>query len=320
MFALPKPIEWRLPWRCPTGLLRRGLPVTILLMGLTGLLSPLPVRAQPESAQSKPLLWRIGTDPVSYLFGTIHIADPRVLALPAVVETAFTNCSELRTEIPLDSAALSASIAGLRLPEGQTLKDLIPPRLYQRLSDFFEARDMDMAALSRMKPWVIAASMGALEAKEYAFDPPLDQQLHQRAVQAGMGVGGLETVAEQLAILDSMTLEEEIQLLEETLTLLQEETSYLEELILAYLAGQEEVLLAMAYTIGDSGEDPALQRYLTRLVDDRNTVMAHRIVGLLETRPEQRFFFAVGAGHMGGPHGILQQLRDQQIPVERAGP
>jgi len=224
----------------------------------------------------------------------------------------------LRTEIPLDAAALNAAIDGLMLPGDTTLEDLLPADLYQRLADFFEARDMSLDALSKMKPWVLAASMGALEAMEYAFDPPLDQELHERAVQAGMGVGGLETVAEQLAILDSMTLAEEIQLLEETLTMLKEETSYLEELILAYLAGKEEILLSMVYAFGDM-EDATVQRYITRLVDDRNAVMADRIIGLMEDSPDSRFFFAVGAAHLGGPNGLLQQLRDRQVAVERSG-
>jgi uncharacterized protein YbaP (TraB family) len=40
---------------------------------------------------------------------------------------------------------------------------------------------------------------------------------------------------------------------------------------------------------------------------------------LLEASPDSRFFFAVGAAHLGGPNGLLQQLRDRQVPVERSG-
>jgi len=271
---------------------------------------------QPDIAVSSPLLWRIGSEPASYLFGTIHVADPRVLELPAAVESAFAACDELRTEIPLDAAALQASIAGLFLADGKTLEDVLPAELYQRLADFLEERGMSIGVFSTMKPWVVAASLTALESKEYAFDPPLDQKLYERALQAEMGVGGLETVAEQLAILDSMTLQEEIRLLEETMNMLHEEQSYLEELITAYLQGEAEVLLEMVYTFGNP-DDEAVQQYITRLVDDRNTIMTERIVRLMQESPGQSFFFAVGAGHLGGRRGIVQQLRDQQIPVER---
>ena len=46
--------------------------------------------------------------------------------------------------------------------------------------------------------------------------------------------------------------------------------------------------------------------------------MTQRMVALMQESPGSRFFFAVGAGHLGGKRGIVQQLRDQQIQVERA--
>src|SRR5215472_8171208 len=64
----------------------------------------------------KPLLWRIeGTVP-SYLYGTIHIPDQRVLALPDVVTRAMNASDAVYTEVVLDQATLSAAAAAGQLP------------------------------------------------------------------------------------------------------------------------------------------------------------------------------------------------------------
>src|SRR5215471_8695107 len=57
----------------------------------------------------KPFLWRIEGPVPSYLYGTIHIPDQRVLAIPDVVKKAMAVSDAVYTEVPFDSNSLQAA-------------------------------------------------------------------------------------------------------------------------------------------------------------------------------------------------------------------
>ena len=62
-------------------------------MAIAAVLQVGAVAAQPEARFTKGLLWRVskeGTAP-SYVFGTIHVPDPRVLDLPDPVSMALAR-------------------------------------------------------------------------------------------------------------------------------------------------------------------------------------------------------------------------------------
>src|SRR5262245_54932687 len=81
--------------------------------------APTPVRPT-----DKPFLWRIEGTPPSYLYGTIHVPDRRVVELPEVVLKAIDASNALYTEVPLDAATQTAMTAKLMLPEGQDLRKI----------------------------------------------------------------------------------------------------------------------------------------------------------------------------------------------------
>lgn len=299
--------------------LRRSLLLSLLLTASQVVWAE-PDAQQDASGESaprrRPLLWSLGSPPTSYLFGTIHIADPRVTTLPPAVAIAFESSDEVRTEIPLDAASMAQIAQGLMLPEEQTLSDVLPEALLERIAAFLEEQGLSLEPFERLKPWVLASMLSILEAQESMLQMPLDQILYERAVDAGKSVGGLETIEEQLSILDSLNPQEEVALLEETLEMLQTDADYIETLIQLYLSGDAEALLKMVYEFGEEG-DPLAQKYGQRLVEDRNAVMAQRIQTLLRQQPDRRFFFAVGAGHLGGDQSIIQLLRDGGLILER---
>ena len=72
------------------------------------------------------MLWEVDTKPKIYLFGTIHVGDPRVIAHPPVVQKALDASQALYTEIELTPKDIGAMVKRMRLPEGQSLKTLLP--------------------------------------------------------------------------------------------------------------------------------------------------------------------------------------------------
>ncbi|MDG1406046.1 MAG: TraB/GumN family protein, partial [Planctomycetota bacterium] len=54
----------------------------------------------PSVTEQSPLLWKVTSENnTSYLFGTMHVADPRVTTLAPAVEAAFAASDAIFTEL-----------------------------------------------------------------------------------------------------------------------------------------------------------------------------------------------------------------------------
>src|SRR5688572_693713 len=100
-----------------------------------------------EAPIEHPLLWRIDApggdgDSPSWLFGTIHLADPRVLALATEVEQALDDADAVYTELAFDRMSLGAIVQSTLLPDGQRLDDVLPPGVYDLLVAVFRKVDL----------------------------------------------------------------------------------------------------------------------------------------------------------------------------------
>src|SRR6185369_3208717 len=76
-------------------------------------------------ATDKPFLWRIEGAVPSYLYGTVHVPDARVLELPDVVKRAFDASDVFNAEIPLDDATQASMMTKVMLPPGQDLRKIV---------------------------------------------------------------------------------------------------------------------------------------------------------------------------------------------------
>jgi uncharacterized protein YbaP (TraB family) len=283
----------------------------------------------------KPFLWRIEGPVPSYLYGTVHVPDPRVLALPDVVQRAFDASDVFNAEIPLDASTQFSLMSKVMLPSGQDLKSVIGDDVFARLIRVVgkvlgnnvprEAADLMAMMLSPMKPWAV---MSQIELLEFLPDitagrQPLDAMLYLMADKAKKELGALETVDEQVAVFDGFTKDEQVKLLVASLDDLEKPRtgglSPTQELIDLYLAGDLNKLAAELNK--QYPKDDALnKKVVARLLDDRNTRMAARIAELCAKKPARSYFFAVGAMHYAGDTGIISQLTKKGFKVTRLGP
>lgn len=277
-----------------------------------------------------PLLYRIaGTSKPSYLFGTIHVPDARLANFPAELAKAVAASDEIVNEMPLDNANNPmAMMSSFQLPAGHTLATELSPALYNRLKDAFVKKGLGMAfpMLSRMKVWAVAAQVALLDhALEMATssNKAIDIELHDRGKAAGKATSGLETQAEQLAVFDGLTKDEQSRMLEQTLDQrdkdLREGKDPVAALMNLYVAGSEAPLL----TELNGGFDltrPLDKKLLKRLITDRNKIMTDRTVALIKAHPQRAYFIAVGAAHLLGDDGVIAQLKKKGMNVERVQP
>ncbi len=302
---------------------------------LTVLLLSALVSAQEIEPTEAPFLWRVeGAEDQtpSYLYGTIHVPDERVLALPDSVEEALEAATALYTELPMDMKTQMEMVGKLQLGEGQTLKDVLPPELYKRTEKFITALGFPMMGFNGFKIWAVQMTLSQLEQIKKAMEDggggaagvqALDAVLYARAQGEGKEVGGLETIDEQVGIFDSASQEDQILALETTLDQLEageEGEDPLEELIQVYLAGELDALVAMLEADELGSDDPKMVEFREALITKRNILMAERMAEHMAANPETAYFFAVGCLHYPGEEGILALLREAGYTVTRVQP
>ncbi len=142
-----------------------------------------------------PLLWRIEGFGTSYVYGTLHVADPRVLALPPAVREAIERCDFVYTETPMDEKSQRAGAQRLRLPRGETLRSYLPPDLLARLDAHLRRRGSSLERLQHLKPWVVTLRATMLEDGDTSSErAPLDQAIRELALGLRKQVDSLESV------------------------------------------------------------------------------------------------------------------------------
>ncbi len=270
------------------------------------------------------LLWMVegAADRPSYVFGTMHSRDARVLDLPPGVAQVLAEADSVTIEMRLAEGDTVEDHArklfrSMLLSDGRTLEQVAGRRLFAKVMATLAPYGVKAAALQRFKPWVVffVISQSPANLERAAEDElVLDLWLAQEAFRQGKPVYGLETVEEQLAVFNGMPEEDQIALLESAVDYAGERTSWLDEFRAHYLVG--DIAAIMQFTIEPARRmGPAyVQTLVKRLIDDRNKVMVKRMTPLLA---QGNAFIAVGAAHLPGEAGILHLLEQRGYRISR---
>ncbi len=267
-----------------------------------------------ETLSQKGLLWKIAQPGVapSYLLGTMHTEDPRVINLPEPIQKRFDAANSASFEIMMDISTLLKSAAAMFLAEGKTLDKLLSSEDYQYIMAKLEAHGMPEEAAKTMKLWAILLTVSMPKSETGEF---LDLILYQQAATSGKQVYGLEKIEEQLSILDSLSTLEQTILLKDTLSYLDDMPQMLETMHDLYLTRDLTKMMQFSekYMAND---DPKVQKLLDKfmhlLVNVRNQTMLKRMQPRLR---EGNAFIAVGALHLPGEQGLLKLLQKQGYRV-----
>lgn len=263
-----------------------------------------------QAAQTfdKGLLWQVSKPGVkpSYVFGTIHSEDKRVLALlknaPGIKAQ---NADAVIIETELDANSTAVFVQAMFFTDGRRMSQLLSPVMYKRAIAAGATRGLPADQLDLLKPWALMTVL-AMPAPETGMF--LDMTLYKSAVARGARVAGLETPQEQVAAMDGLTMSDQVVLLEDTIEEFDELPKLLESLTQAYLnrdiAGMEAMYDEQASKKNKDVED----RLKTRILFKRNDVMVERMQKWLASGNS---FIAVGALHLTGERGILRQLNDK---------
>ncbi|MBX3529491.1 MAG: TraB/GumN family protein [Rhizobiaceae bacterium] len=274
------------------------------------------------------LLWRVekpGTAP-SFLFGTMHMSDPRVTKLPAAAETAFGSATSLVIETTdvLDQSKITEAMLThphlMMFTDDGSLPALLSPEDRALVEAALAERGIALAAVQKMKPWIIAAlvSLPACElARKSAGEPVLDILLAERAKERGIAVQGLESMVDQLEAMASLPMEFHVRGLVDTLKLGDGIDDVMETMLVLYAAGDIAAVwpffraVMPAQTEGDEAGFAAFQE---AMIVSRNKVMSEEAAPYFDAGGA---FVAVGALHLPGADGLVELLRASGYTVTR---
>lgn len=282
-------------------------------------------REQKPQPTEHPLLWMIEGPRPSFIYGTIHLSDKRVTALPKVVEAALSASDAVITEIPLDAATQMAVLPRLARSDGKSLEEVLPAALYKRADAYLRSCGGSIEPFNGMQTWNLLMQISLADAMaEGPLSLPLDALLFGSAVSEGKQTGGLETVDEQLGIFESMSEADAAHLIEKTLTLYEgyraRGQSPTKMLVEAYLSGDLKKIDKLAEESFDA-KDAVQLKFRDRILRDRDQRMADRIMERLKKAPDTRHFFAVGAAHLTTPKtSVLELLAKAGIKMRRVTP
>jgi uncharacterized protein YbaP (TraB family) len=259
-----------------------------------------------SGAMAQSLLWRIsGSDlpAPSYLYGTIHLTDRRIFEWKDSVYARMKNCEAFAGELDLSMENMMKAAGFMILPEGQTLHNRFTSQDYELVREGIKScSGYDLSMFDNLKPAALIALCYA-QKKAGDLEATVDELLYKKAITGGKKTYGIETVEEQVALLDKIP---DSYILDYFKNLDKQDQEF-EKLIGCYCRADLDSLWIL---IQDEESGAMLNDELIR---ERNYRMAERVIPMIR---KQSTFIAIGSGHLPGIEGVIALLRKEGFSVE----
>ncbi|WP_246717056.1 TraB/GumN family protein [Oricola nitratireducens] len=263
----------------------------------------------------------------SWLFGTMHLTDERVIDLPVKAKQAFEGADTVAIESTEILDPAKAQMALFSKPDltmftdGKALSDYLTAEQRDILKDGLAKRGMQLALVDRMKPWLLTAMVALPKCemdRKQAGASFLDLKLAQDAQREGKDLKGLETIVEQFDAMASLPMEFHVRGLIDTIALGDKIDDVVETMIELYVQGRTGAVWPMLRAVTpemESDEDLAAgyAAFEEKMVHVRNRTMLQRATPLLDKGGG--VFIAVGALHLPGDKGLAKLLADAGYTV-----
>ncbi len=274
---------------------------------------PAGVAAAPAQ-KLRPALWQVSdADTTIYLFGTIHLLPPGMVWLEGLLADAIGSADELVTEIPevLDGSVQSSLLNRAILPKGKNLRALLSAPELVKFETTLRGFNLPTDSFDSYKPWYAAVVLATVPLLRdgFAITNGVENTLADRIRQRGRPRMGLETLDYQLGLFDSLPETTQLRYLSEVIGALPTLRRDVNEIVSEW--GQGDAV-RLAELMNAEEDDPEM---VSVLLTNRNQIWARWIKQRLGAPGIS--FVAVGAGHLGGPGSVQDQLTTLGIVTKR---
>ncbi len=276
------------------------------------------VAAEPATPlpDAEPAMWMVkDADTTIYLFGTFHALDGKTDWFNDDVRKAFDASQDVVLEIntPDDPAAMRPALMKHAIDRsGRTLTSKLSPAGRTALAASLKKHGMPAGALDQFKPFFASLTLATLEFGKLGLGAEHgSEQVIKRALKGtAKKLGAVETVDEQLGMLNALPEAEQLRLLESALAESDSMGAEIKAMLAAWNRGDAA---AVAKLIQKSDSDsPALFKLM---FTDRNARWTQWVGKRLDT--PGTVFMAVGAGHLAGDRSVVAMLKREGRRVTR---
>lgn len=246
-----------------------------------------------------------------WLMGTLHAAKKDAIEISNAAKQALKASDEVWFEAdPEQLKKAQAIVRKYAHRDDGKLSQQVDADTWQQLTDIAAQYDVPAQALEPLNAWfaqvIIVAR--AIANSGYSEAAGVEAKLTALAKASNKDIKGLETVERQIkALVAAQSASGEDELLEQTIAEVHKVEETFDDIQQTWKAGDLAKLT-------DFLNQSLPQQAMDELIIKRNNEWLQR----LEQQPDvQQWFVAVGAGHLGGDHGLLNQLRQRGAEVTR---
>ncbi len=258
-------------------------------------------------------LWELhGKHNTVYILGSIHVLRQSDYPLAPAVLHAYGNVDSIFMEVnlaELDAQRMQTELlASARLPEGKTLPGIMGDERYKRAQSLARELGIDLGIFDAFAPWFAAEAISQLQLQQLGFQPKSGVEMFflERARADHKSVAGLETVHDQIALFDALSMDEQANYLVSSLEEAHDLPKEVDAMVHAWASGDTQWFTDQLKS--ELGRDPVL--YESVLVA-RNRKWVPKIEALLDD--DRNYLVIVGTGHLVGQGSVIQLLKKDGI-------
>ncbi|WP_430407051.1 TraB/GumN family protein [Fluviicola sp.] len=244
---------------------------------------------------------------VSYLFGTIHMIPDSLYYFPSKLDKIISKSDEVILEVA--NLSDQSSLMKLMMLDSGSCFDIFTAEQKDSVlnwgADLLGVKSEQFEkAFEKRKPFtLLQLSFQKMISGKIRM---VDMEIESKAQHDKIPVTGLETVEYQLSIFDKIPSTEMANFIMETVRHPNEGEENFRKMAQYY---NKQDLESLAKLILESDE---LGSSAEELLDKRNKNWIPKMENLMNSKT---CFFAVGAGHLGGPNGVIELLRQKGYEV-----
>jgi uncharacterized protein len=258
-------------------------------------------------------LWELhGKHNSVYILGSIHVLRPSDYPLSPAVLDAYSSAKSIYMEVNLQEIdpqqMQSELLASAILPAGKSLPVILGKQRYDRAGALAHDVGVELSTFDQFAPWFAAEAISVLQLTQLGFQPESGVEMYflERARSDGKPVAGLETVHDQIALFDAMSMDAQADYLLTSLEQARDLPKEVDAMVRAWQRGDTGWFESQLKT--ELGRDPKL--YQSLLVA-RNRKWVPKIETLLND--DRNYLVIVGTGHLVGQGSVLDLLKKDGI-------
>jgi uncharacterized protein len=280
-----------------------------------------PACAETQPTPIHPALFVIrDADSTIYLFGTIHVRQAGQDWGGPEAHAALASADDVWTELEISP---EGDAQGQRLmmqygmaPAGHPLSSYFSAAENQRLNALTARLGLAPNTLEPYQPWLAAITLSIVPLLREGYDPNsgVDRSIDAIGDASHKHMRAFETYEQQIGFLANLSPDLQRQMVLDTVDEADEGAQLIADMTRAWERGDERRLQHLV--VDETREEyPELYNVLFK---QRNAAWIETLQHELQGSGVD--FVAVGAGHLLGPDGLVEQLRARGIRVQRVRP